>query len=102
MGKAEAWNGVSWVEANGFTFTQTMPQYGDNTGYAYHMPDVKQKFRKNPAANGIVTIKFENTGTNNGYLYYWGTERWEWFDHFFNKYSSWRSYYLYIAKECDE
>lgn len=76
LNKVEYFNGTNWVEANGITYSQTMSQDAQETGNAWNQIDLKLKFRKKDGATGVVTMRHQNTGSNNGYFFYWGTARW--------------------------
>ena len=63
-----------WVEANGYQFTQKIAQSTQGSGYAQTLSNWRLKMKKAVGATGSVTLTF--TASGSGYLFYWGTERW--------------------------
>jgi hypothetical protein len=82
-GKIQAWDGSTWVEANGFTFSQFIDPLvaTDTSGYSQYMANVKLKLRR-VATTGTINITVAK-GNNASFLYYWGTERWNGYTTFF-------------------
>ena len=67
----------SWVEANGYTFSQKLILTGDAYEQLYQaewLRKIPVKMKKAEGATGEIILRFTNTGT--GTFYYWGTERW--------------------------
>ncbi len=73
-GKVEVYNlqNGSWVEANGFTFSQKLT--ATDTYNARWIRNYPLKMRRKAVTDETVTIRLTNTGS--GTFYYWGTERW--------------------------
>lgn len=66
----------SWVEANGYTFSQHKEAGLRSNCEADWVRNVPLRMRRKSGATGSITLTFRNSGT--GTMYYWGTERYNW------------------------
>jgi|GEM_PF-4866134 len=74
-GHVQLFDGDSWIEANGYVFSQKTANRPQGDGYALHLSDCKIKMRR--VVNvGTITITFSKGASTSEYLYFWGTERW--------------------------
>ena len=64
---------LSWVEANGFTFSQHKDAAAKSSRESDWVRNVPLKMKRVFGATGNITITLTNTGS--GTMYYWGTER---------------------------
>lgn len=73
-GNVEVYNGSSWVEANGYTFSQNYTAVG--TGYGNTEYGKRLKFRKVAASKGnAYTITVSKAAGASSSLMYWGIEQ---------------------------
>lgn len=75
VNKVEVFNGTSWVEANGYVFSQKLPVSVEGSGNSNTLQNWRLKMRRKSGATGIVNIKFTK-GADTDYLFYWGVEKW--------------------------
>lgn len=75
-GQIEVYNGVAWVEANGYSFSQNIDDTVavENSGYGLQVNKVRLKFRR-VATSGNATLIFTKDGTTD-YFFYWGVCFW--------------------------
>jgi hypothetical protein len=74
-GKIQVYNGSTWEEANGFSFSQLLTQDVQGTGNSWHLANVKLKFKR-VASTGTINMTLTKGADTTSYLYFWGTERW--------------------------
>jgi hypothetical protein len=75
-GRIQVHNGATWLEANGYSFSQYIDDTVATQGSG-NMPvvnKVRLKFRR-VAISGTDTVTFDK-GNNSDYFFYWGVEMW--------------------------
>jgi hypothetical protein len=76
-GRVRVFNGESWVEANGFEFSQYInPQEAfEGSGKSQTLANWRLKFKKE-SQNGTATITISKNVADSSYFFYWGYEMW--------------------------
>ena len=72
-GLVEVFNGTTWVEANGYVFSQRLPTPSSTSGSGASINKVRLPMRA--VGTGIVNIKYTKDETSN-YFFYYGFEMW--------------------------